>query len=178
MKPLLPFVILLFAAAPALAGPGELARDAELHAEPFRDAEVLTALEAGTALDVGERRGGWYRVEAAGRRGWVRMTRVRLRGDAATGEGDSGVDEALGMLTTGRSGSSGVTVATGIRGLDEAGMVNASPDFAALDRLGRYAVDGRAAERFARTAGLAASEIDYDPAAPEEQGGSGFFGGF
>jgi len=162
----------LFACQVALAAdPATLVRKSELRAEPYSDADVVATLEAETPLTVEKRRGGWYHVEAAGRTGWVPMIRVRLISGAGAGEGDSGVAEALGLVTTGRSGASGVTVATGIRGLDAASMVNASPDYAAVARLDQMGVSADAARRYAERGKLKAQAVAYSRRADGEGNG-------
>jgi len=178
--------VLLFAALAcraALAGdPAVLLRDTELRGQPYSDAAVVVTLPAKQAVILEERRGGWYRAGVDGKTGWLRMTSVRILGAARGKQGDSGVAEALGLATTGRSGASGVTVATGIRGLDEAAMANATPDYDAVARLDQLAVSENVAQRFAARGKLQGQQIAYSERGDSEgigapQGKEGAKGG-
>ncbi len=151
-------LLLLAMAAPIASAADKVVRASELKAEPFSDAATVATLAANSNVTVLAREGGWYRVTSQGREGWVRLFNIR-RGDSAGGS--SGLGEAAEFISTGRSGSSGVTVATGIRGLDAADVTRARPDYAALERTAGFSVDKVAAQRFARRAGLSSREIAY-----------------
>ena len=90
------------------------------------------------------------------------MTALRL-GDGTAKKGDSGIGSALQFLNSGRSGSSGVTVATGVRGLDSADMTNAVPDPKAVDGMDKVAVSAADARKFAAQAKLTSHSIAYIP---------------
>jgi hypothetical protein len=140
-------------------------RQSELRAQPYADAAVVASVPADAGLAIQERKGGWYKVQAGGNTGWMRMTAVRMgTAGGTTGGGDTGLGSALKFMTTGRSGSSGVTAATGIKGLTPEDMVSARPDYRALQSLDRYAVTARDARKFAAKAHLASNAIPY-PAA-------------
>jgi hypothetical protein len=76
-------------------------------------------------------------------------------------QGDSGLQSLFNM---GRSGSSGITVATGVRGLSEEDLKNAQPNPAELAKLKGYAVDRRQAEKFGSSSKLKTQTLDYVPA--------------
>ncbi|OOZ42313.1 hypothetical protein BOW53_00260 [Solemya pervernicosa gill symbiont] len=158
------FLLLSAVAGSLLARPAQLIRDTNLHKEPYRDAQVVEKLEAKSKLEVIKRRGGWYRVTSqSGVEGWVRMTTLRFivaEGEKRR-ESASGLDEAASMLTTGRSGSSGVTTATGIRGLSSEELTDSSPDRGQLESLDKNAVSKRDAKGFAKKEGLKAQDLDY-----------------
>jgi hypothetical protein len=151
----------LLVAAPAMAEQGAtVLRDAALRSEPYSDAGIVTTLKAHTTLTILERRGGWYQTRTADRqRGWVRMSAIRL-GELKAG-GSSGVGATLRLLSTGRSGASGVTVATGIRGLDAADVANATPDHQAVSRLARFQASAAQAKAFAAQAKLKSRKLAY-----------------
>jgi hypothetical protein len=150
----------LVASAPLQAEEGAtLLRDTELRSEPFSDARVIAVLKARTTLTILQRRGGWYQARTASyQRGWVRMSAIRL-GELKAGS--SGVGETLRFLSSGRSGASGVTVATGIRGLSAADVANATPNHQALQRLGRYQASAAQARSFAGQAKLRSRQLAY-----------------
>ena len=126
------------------------------------EAATLAPLPENTAVKVLARSGGWTRVEAAGKSGWVRVFHLRFPAQAQADSGGgiaSGLSSALGF---GKSRSQGTTIATtGIRGLSPEDMKNASPDPEALRRMQSYRADTAAAERFAREAKLNAVSIEY-----------------
>ena len=82
------------------------------------------------------RKGGWLSVETGGKRGWVRMLIVRLE-SAAAGSSTAAL----------RTGSTGRTIATGVKGLDEGSIRNAAIDreqLAKLEALGASESEARA----------------------------------
>jgi hypothetical protein len=132
-----------------------------LRAEPYSDAAALATLRAKQQVTVIERKGGWYQVRIPGQSGWLRMSHVRFGDGSSTTQGSSGLSETLRFLSTGRSGSSGVTVATGIRGLDAADVANARPDHRAVNRLERYRVSQSTVESFAHSGKLRTQPLGY-----------------
>ena len=152
--------ILALAPVPLLAEQtATVLHDTELRSEPFSDARVTGTLRAKSTLTVLKRQGGWYQARHAGQQGWVRMSAIRM-GEIQAG-GSTGIGEALGFLGSGRSGASGVTVATGIRGLDAADVANATPDHNALKKLGRFQVTAAQARDFATAAQLKSRQLAY-----------------
>lgn len=136
-------------------------RGTTLYAEPYSDAQVIGSLKAKQQVAITQRKGGWYRVMRDDARGWLRMSHVRFgthNGDSRNGEG---LKQTLRFLSTGRSGADGVTVATGIRGLDAADVANARPNHRAVNKLDSYAVSQRQAAVFAREAGLKSRSLSY-----------------
>lgn len=146
----------------AQADPAQVIRATELKDKPFSDAATLLPLAEKAVVNVLAREGGWYKVKVQGKEGWVRMTTLRL-GDGSAKPGDSGVGSALQFLSTGRSGSSGVTVATGVRGLDAADITNAKPDPKAVEGMDTLAVNADEARRYAAEQKLQAQKIAYLP---------------
>jgi len=134
-------------------------RDSELRSAPYSDARIVTVLKARSTLTILSRRGGWYQARTVARQtGWVRMSAIRL-GELRAGS--SGVGETLRFLSSGRSGSSGVTVATGIRGLSAADVANAKPNHQAVNRLGRYQTSASQARSYAAEAKLKSRQLAY-----------------
>lgn len=119
---------------------GLVIRAGDLYAEPFIDAAKVGPVAPEQAVTIVERRGGWLRVEAGQRRGWVRLLNVRLEA----------VARPAGNTAAMRTGSRGGTVVTGVKGLDDADIRNASVDRvqqARLEALG--ASDGQARQQAA-----------------------------
>jgi hypothetical protein len=150
--------------SPALFAGEQIAttlQQSTLRAEPFSDARELATLRAKQQVTVLRRKGGWYQVRSGSQSGWLRMSQIRL-GDGSRSSGDgSGLAETLRFLSSGRSGASGVTVATGIRGLDAADVANATPNHRAIGQLSRYTVSPAVVHQFARSAKLKSQPLGY-----------------
>ena len=143
------------------AEPGQTLLASELKREPFADAEAVTNLPAGATLSVLRRQGGWLEVQSAEKQqGWLRLSSVKLTGSAAA-KGDSGLDELWNVARSGRSGNTGITVATGIRGLGTDELKNAKPDPEAVKKMKAYAVGRPEAEAYAAKIPLRAQQVEY-----------------
>lgn len=163
MKHPLVFLLLCGLTLAAQAEPARIIRATELKAQPFSDASTVLPLTQNAVVQMLSRQGGWYRVKAQDKEGWVRMTALRL-GEGSSASGDSGFGAARRFFSTGRSGSSGVTVATGVRGLDAADISNAKPDPRAVEGMDRLAVSAEEARRYAAEQQLNAQKIAHLPA--------------
>ena len=132
---------------------GLLLRAGDLLAEPFIDAQKLGPLTPNQSVTIVERRGGWVAVEAGGRRGWVRLLNLRLEPSAVLNDG-----HPVAAL---RTGSTGRTVATGVKGLDEADILNASPDRGQLAQLEAQGVTDDTAKQYGSQNKLKESTVAY-----------------
>lgn len=134
----------------------------ELKKEPFADAQTLATLPASTTVDVLKRQGGWMQVKpASAAEGWVKMTSIKFGGTTTNPKGDSGLGSLLNVATTGRSGNTGVTVATGVRGLSPEDMKNAQPNPEAVKKLDDFAATKSQAESLASKGKLSSNKVDY-----------------
>jgi hypothetical protein len=160
MRFLCAFLLCALLAAPAYAK--QLAytvRSTEIKQKPFSDAATVATLKENAGVNILSRQGGWMRITSDSGNGWVRM--LSLRSDnTATKQGDSGLQS---LLNAGRSGSSGVTVATGVRGLSEEDIRNAHPNPGEFEKLKNYAANKAKAEKFARDAKLKTQHLEYLP---------------
>ena len=150
--------------SPALLAEEQLAtilQQTDLRAEPYSDARTLTTLKTRQRVKVIQRKGGWYQVRSGSHSGWMRMSHLRLGSGSGTFSGGNGVSETLRFLNTGRSGSSGVTVATGIRGLDAADVANARPNHQAVAGLERFYAHPDRVRQFARDSNLRTQPLGY-----------------
>src|SRR4249920_4042499 len=114
MKHLLTLLLLI----PLMCGaePATVIRATELKSDPASDATTVAQLAENTAVDALERKGGWTRVKTKSGDGWVKMLALRYGAQGATARGgDSGIGR---LFSAARTGSSGTTVTTGVRGLD------------------------------------------------------------
>lgn len=134
-------------------------RNTEIKQLPYSDAKTVGTLNEKTSVNVMLRQGGWVKINSGKGNGWVRM--LSLRGDStARKPGDNGLQS---MLNVGRSGSSGITMTTGVRGLSEEDLKNARPNPEEFEKLEKYAVNKAKAEKFARDAKLKNQQLDYLP---------------
>jgi hypothetical protein len=149
--------ILVFPFASAHAAEkGLIIRAGDLMEQPFIDAAKVGPVAASEPVTMVERRGGWVRVEAGGGTGWVRMLNVRL---AASAGGPAANSPSAASLL--RTGSSGRTVTTGIKGLGEEDIRNASADYAQLEQLGTLAVGAEETRQNAEKSQLRYNDVAY-----------------
>lgn len=158
MKYLYALIISIILAGPAGAAQSAYTvRNTEIKQQPYSDAKTVATLAVKTGVEVQSRRGGWVSISSKQGSGWVRM--LSLRSDSKSSKrGDSGLQS---LINVGRSGSSGITVATGVRGLSEEDLKNAHPNPAEFGKLQHYAVNKAKAERFAHDARLMTRQMDY-----------------
>ena len=156
-------VFLLSVSLAAIASEiGQTLVNTDLKREPFADAKTLASLPANSAVDVLKRQGGWMQVKPAGNsEGWVKMTAVKLGGATANAQGDSGMATLWNTAMQGRSGNTGVTVATGVRGLSPEDMKNAQPAPEQVKKLDSFASTKSQAESAAKSGKLSRQSVDY-----------------
>lgn len=147
---------LLLAPVAALAAEsGLMIRAGDLMSEPFIDAAKAAKVKAKQKVTIVERRGGWVRVETDGKAGWVRSLNVRLA------EGSGRPRASSGNVAQLRTGSSGRTATTGVKGLDETDIRNASANYTELAALDASAVGQGDAKSTASQKKLAENQVAY-----------------
>lgn len=150
-----PAAMLLVPLSPAgAAEKGLIIRAGDMVAEPFIDAAKAGPLAASQPVTILEKRGGWTNVEAGGRKGWVRTLNIRLEA-APRPAGSTGAVASL------RTGSSGRTVTTGVKGLDENDIRNSTPDMAQVAQLSSLAVSPAEARDNAARSNLQEQQVAY-----------------
>jgi hypothetical protein len=159
------YTLVLYAALTVPAYASQTAytvRSTEIKQLPYSDAKTLGTLNEKASVSVMSRQGGWVKITSAKGNGWVRM--LSLRGDStAKRSGDTGLQS---LINVGRSGSSGIAMTTGVRGLSEEDLKNAQPNPAEFEKMQKYAVNKAMAEKFARDAKLKNQQLDYLPSNP------------
>ena len=154
---LLGSLALALAAGPAAAETGAIIRAGDLKAMPCIDAASSAKVAANQQVTIRNRKGGWVEVEANGQSGWVRMLNVRLQAGNSPAPGQANLRNAALL----RTGSSGRTVTTGIKGLGEEDLRNASPDPVQVARLASLAVPAGEARANAQASGLVEHPVNY-----------------
>ena len=121
----------------AYAGSAVVKESAEVRSAPSAGAQQVTSAPANEPVEILDRRGAWYEVKSAsGWRGWMRLAAVRITSLTQT------------RSKTTMPGFEPAAV-IGVRGLDEAALARAQPDYAALQRLRQYRSTPQDADRFA-----------------------------
>jgi hypothetical protein len=153
----LPLLLLL---VPLLcpAEPATVIRATELKKAPASDAATLATLAENSAVEAGQRQGGWVRVKAQDGEGWVRMLALRYGAPGAAKQGDTGISQ---LFNAARTGSSGTQVTTGVRGLDADMIKAAQPNPGELKKLEGYSASPAAAAGFAKIGRLQAQNLEY-----------------
>jgi len=149
-------LVLVAAADPAERG--LVIRNGDIKQQPFIDAISAASVAANDPITILGRKGGWMQVQAAGKTGWIRILNVRLAGADGTGAHSTSLATSAALL---RTGSSGKTVTTGVKGLGEEDLRNATVNLAELDKLAPLAVDSTEATANAQKKGLKESKLDY-----------------
>lgn len=163
MRSKLLFVVLLGLAAPAFAQSQAFTnRATDLKDQASAESKTVASLPESTEVKVMQRSGGWTKVEAAGRAGWVRAFHLRFPATAATESSGGGLLSGLtGAFGGGRQRSQQAGIQTvGVRGLSPEELKNAAPDHAALAKAQSYRADKPAAERFAREGKLSPVNVE------------------
>ena len=140
----------------AMAEPALLLKDSELRTKPLGNADVLQTLTANTSVNILGRQGAWANVQAtAGNPGWTRLLNLRTSSNQS---GDSGIGAVASLFKT---GSSGNTVSTGVKGLSEADLKQANPNAAEANRMEQYKASEGDAKQFAQSGGLSPQSVNY-----------------
>ena len=149
--------VLLLLPALAWAEPATTVRQVELKKGPAADSETIGQLPENTAVEALERRGSYTRVKTSSGEGWVRMLALRFGGPGAAKKGDSGISS---LFNVARTGSSGTTVTTGVRGLDPEMLAKAQPNMAELAKMEQFSATPDAAAGFAAKGKLQAQQVE------------------
>jgi hypothetical protein len=153
----------LLALAPAAWGQEQAFtnRSTDLRDRGANDAKSVATLKENTPVKVLARSGGWTRVEADGKSGFVNVFHLRFPASVDTKSTGSNPFSSVTSFLGGGRGSEKATIATtGVRGLSPEDLKNASPDTAALAKAQSYRSDKPTAERFAREGKLSAVSVD------------------
>lgn len=155
LQKVLGIALLLVTPTAVAAENGYVIRAADLMDQPFIDATKTGSVTANEAVEIVQRQGAWVRIAVGGKTGWVRMLNMRM--GAATLPNSKGKTNTS-FLTTGSSGS---TVTTGVKGLDEENIRNAVPDAAELDTLNSLGATADDAKALAASDKLTENQVDY-----------------
>lgn len=154
--------VLALALMAALAGgvvmaeQGTVLKDTSLRSQPLASAGEIGKLKANESVEITERKGAWAGIKtAAGTEGWARILNLR------TGSGAAASASGAQLASVFATGSSGVSVSTGVKGLSAEQLMSASPDSSQVSQLDSYAVASNDASQFAAQVPLNAQRVDY-----------------
>lgn len=146
----------VLAAGAVLAESGTVLKDTQLRSEPLGSAEVIAELKAKQGIEITARQGAWAGVKTeAGQEGWTRILNLRT----GSGQSNSGGGDQLAAVF--RTGSRGSSVATAVKGLSAAELMNASPNHGDVALLDRYATSTSDASQFAAQAPVSSQPVAY-----------------
>jgi hypothetical protein len=136
---------------------GYAVRATEVKKEPFSDAQTVGTLAEKAKVKSLASQGGWMQIESGNLSGWVRMLAIRM--NSGQPSDDSGLKSLFNIA---RTGSSGTSVTTGVRGLDKEQIQNAKPNPEELKKLPGFAASKGDAEKFAAgNPQLKTQKVDY-----------------
>lgn len=165
MRPLIP--LLLFAmCSSAFAQSGTVVRKTDLRDKPFLDAAIVAPIAANTPIEIQSNKGAWMQVKAAnGQVGWIKLLNVRTSGG---GTSNSGLGTLGNVIKT---GSSGQTVTTGVKGLSAEQIQQAEPNPAEVEKMESYASSQADAARAAQQAKLSPQSVAAISGSSSNNGG-------
>ncbi|MES2047702.1 MAG: hypothetical protein V4447_04825 [Pseudomonadota bacterium] len=134
-------------------------RATDVKEQPFSDAKTVAKLSENAKIEVLTRKGSWMQVSATGVNGWVKMLSLRFesRGPASSND-NSGLKSVYNLATTGSSGS---TVTTATRSLDEKKFTKTNANLQALASMRTFAVSKADAQKFAKIEKLNEQTLAY-----------------
>jgi uncharacterized protein YgiM (DUF1202 family) len=155
---LLLLAVSLMLSTGVFAEPATLIKAGEMRAKPLGDADIIAMLKPKEKVEITARKGAWANVQTAkGQTGWVRLLNLRT---GSSLKGDAGVGAIASLFKT---GSSGNTVSTGVKGLSEEKLKNAQPNEEEARRLDKYKSSSSDARSYAKQGKLNAEQVNYLP---------------
>ncbi|GAB2503294.1 SH3 domain-containing protein [Arenimonas alkanexedens] len=138
----------------AFAESGTVLKPTELREQPQASASVVAKLSAQQTVEITERKGAWIGLKTSvGEEGWARILNLRTGGGSAGNHVD--------QMAAFRTGATGSSVSTGIKGLSADQLMSASANNADLALLDQYAATNSEANGFAAEVPLTTNEVAY-----------------
>ena len=135
-----------------------MVKAASLQEVPKLGAKAIAELVAEQKVGILKRQGGWYQIAVdEALNGWVKLLSVRFE-KSAYRPGNMGVSALWSVV---KSGHSDVTATTGVRGLGEEDIKQASANINALKTMQSYQANLQEAQKFAQSGKLKARKLAY-----------------
>ncbi len=134
-------------------------RATDIKDQPFSDAKTVSRLSENAKIEVLTRKGSWMQVSVSGVTGWVKMLSLRFENHGpAPAKDNSGLKSVYNLATTGSSGS---TVTTATRSLDEKKFTKTNANPQALATMRTFTVSKVDAQKFAKLEKLNEQSLAY-----------------
>lgn len=147
----------LLASFSIVATPAILVVEAKLKSSPAFSGDNLALLSKGETVEIQQRKRGWYQIKRDNQQiGWITLLQVRFKAVEQT-SGSSTISRLVSL----RKGHSSVNATTGVRGIGEADIKNATANFAALEKVKEFQVGEFEARQFAKKIPLTTQKIEY-----------------
>lgn len=135
-----------------------LSRDSELMEKPETGSKTVAKLKAKTEVQVLNRSGAWAEVITDKQeQGFVRLLNLRTSGQA---RGNSGINT---LVKSFRTGSSGQSVATGVKGMSSEELNSSKVDEEQVKQLASLKADSKQAQNEAKANGLKTKDVPELP---------------
>lgn len=150
------FTSLILTSTPILAADvGSLLRASAIYEKPFNDAKVLTQLPVKTSVTIIQRKSSWAQIQSGSNKGWVKVFNIISN----TGTKSSADLATLGNVL--KSGSSGQSSSTGVKGISEESLKIAPPSPAEVNYLETLDASKGEAQAFAVKGNLSSENVPY-----------------
>lgn len=150
------FTCLIFASTPILAGDsGSLLRASAVYEKPFNDAKILAQLPEKSSVSIIQRKSSWAQIQSGPSKGWVKVFNII----SLTGSKSSADLATLGNVL--KSGSSGQSSSTGVKGISEESLKKAPPSPAEVNYLETLDASKGEAQAFAAKGNLSSENVPY-----------------
>ena len=134
-------------------------RATDVKDQPFSDAKTMSKLSENSKIEVVARKGSWMQITAPGINGWVKMLSLRFESRGpATSNDNSSLKSVYNLAATGSSGS---TVTTATRSLDDKKSAKTNANAQALANMRTFAVTKADAQKFAKLEKLNEQSLAY-----------------
>ena len=169
--------LFIFLAAPLQAGQDAIVvREALVYSATNSASQAVGKIAAGTRVSVFQRKGGWKEVyyEQESIVGWVRSYQIREGSLTPAVEGETGSDsrgflaglaafsrKASGFFRSSSSTTSSSTATIGVRGLSEAEINAARPDYDEFKKMQQYASDNLRLVEFSQSGQLSVNNVEH-----------------
>lgn len=151
-------------------------RDALVYTAANSTSQQVGKVTAGTRVSILGRKGGWEEVfyEKESIVGWVRSYQIREDSFAPAAEIETQSDsrgflaglaafsrKASGFFSSGNATTSASTATIGVRGLSEAEINAAKPDFDEFEKMQQYASNNQRLAKFSQQGQLSANSVKH-----------------
>ena len=160
--------LVMLVAQTANAASGVLLRNEVLRENASADAAPIAQLARGASVEILRRTGGWVRVQAGGREGWLRVFSLRGSNEEAPAVGFWG--RIKSVFLPGGGDARGIVAVAGLRGIDSTQGV-AARDVAVTRALDVYRPGPAEVAAFAQAGELNPQQLAYlDPPGQDDAG--------